>query len=768
MKHLFFLFFIPLSIFSQSTKISELRNNDSNGIPVDTGKVFTISGVVTSSNHFGYSGPGSIQDSTGGISIYGNGFASSSNIGDSVTVTASLAQFRGLSQLNFNSSSTLIKHNANSNIDTLVLTIQEIKSQNWNGFEEYESRLIRINNVKIEAQGSFSSGSNYLISDVTGSLTDGLRIDNDVKTLIGTPIPTNNVDIIGILGQYKSTVPFNSGYQLIPRFKEDILTDGTPLIYNSVYVSKLDTNSFTVKYTTSKLGNTHIKFGFTENLELDSVVINEEKLNHEVTVSELNESTKYYFKVFSENAYGRSSSNLYNVLIPTANPETGAINVYFNFPVDTTVAIPGNSANGNINFVEKIIQRINAASNSIDMAVYSFSGLDDVANALISATNRGVKVRVVYHNRTTQNSMQLLIDAGIKVQKRTDNDGLMHNKFLIFDGRDENLKNDWVWTGSWNLTSTELKWKNNVIEINDPSLALAYQNEFEEMWGGNGDVPNSNSRFGINKFDNTVHTFQIGGRKIESFFSPSDATESKIIDQVKEMNHSIYFATLTFTSDGISNSIKNSHLYSTKDIRGIIDNVEDMGGEYNNFKNYTNEVFDYNLDATLHHKYGIIDASFGSSDPVVITGSHNWSKAANEINDENTLIIHDLYIANQFMQEFKKRYNESGGTVAFVIPVVTSLDSENNVTPESVELFQNYPNPFNPVTTISFYLNQNTEIELSVYNTLGEKVASIFNGEAKSGKNFFDFNASNLSSGIYFYQLKSSQFNLVKKLLILK
>ncbi len=84
------------------------------------------------------------------------------------------------------------------------------------------------------------------------------------------------------------------------------------------------------------------------------------------------------------------------------------MNVYFNFSVDTTVAISGNAAHGSVDFKQKLMERINQSTYSIDMAVYSFFGMPEVADAIVAAKNRGVKVRVVYDNRTTQNSMQTL------------------------------------------------------------------------------------------------------------------------------------------------------------------------------------------------------------------------------------------------------------------------------------------------------------------------------------------------------------------------
>jgi hypothetical protein len=213
----------------------------------------------------------------------------------------------------------------------------------------------------------------------------------------------------------------------------------------------------------------------------------------------------------------------------------------------------------------------------------------------------------------------------------------------------------------------------------------------------------------------------------------------------------------------------NRNINGITDIRGIINDINVNGSEFSYLVNLDGaEVFAFSGSGKLHHKYALVDASYYSSDPILITGSHNWSRSANEDNDENTLIIHDVYLANQYMQEFKKRYNELGGTTEFVIPIITSIEDKNNLYPNDIELYQNYPNPFNPLTTFSFFVPQTQYVDLSVYNLLGEKVASIFNGEAQAGKHIYDFRADNLSSGIYFYTLTTGQNSITKKLMLLK
>lgn len=773
MKYLNFFFLILLFTNSITTAqtmvtIDSLRYNDANGVPIGMGQYFTTTGIVTSGNQFGNNGPGSIRDFSAGVSVYGSAFANQVNIGDSVTITGQLTHFRGLTQIDFNlGGASVINHSPGHRFDTTVVTLNQIKNQQWNGYEEFESMLIRINNVTIQGTGNFASGTNYNISDPTDNLTEGLRIDNDVSSIIGTPIPNGPIDIIGVLGQFKFAAPYNSGYQILPRFIQDLVFDGSPQILSPVLASDITTSSFKVYFYTAREGNSQVKYGLTPALELDSVVIAEDTTYHVVPVSGLNAATLYYFKAYSANQNGTSSSTLQTVTTASSDPTLGTMNVYFNFSVDTTVAIPGNAAKGNVNFVQKLIDRINAANYSIDLALYSFFGMQDVADAIILAKNRGVKVRVVYDNRTTQNSMQALINAGIPVLKRTGGlDGIMHNKFFIFDTRDTVSTNDWLWTGSFNVTSTEVGWKNNVIEINDPTITQAYKIEFEEMWGGSGDTPNpANAKFGIQKTDNTPHSFNIGGREVQVYFSPSDGTTQKIINNVISSHFSIYFATYAFTREDIRTAMSDRfYNYGVTDQRGIIDQINTTGSQYLELQAFA-EVFP-SVAPTLHHKYAIFDASNSESNPTTLTGSHNWSNSAENDNDENTVIIKDVYIANQYMQEFKKRYNEVGGTGTFIIPVVNVEDY--GITEFDYQLYQNYPNPFNPFTTIRFEVPVSQQVELSIFDMLGREVKVLYNDIAPAGIMAIDFNAEGLASGVYIYRLKTKDIISSKKLLLLK
>ncbi len=100
-------------------------------------------------------------------------------------------------------------------------------------------------------------------------------------------------------------------------------------------------------------------------------------------------------------------------------------------------------------------------------------------------------------------------------------------------------------------------------------------------------------------------------------------------------------------------------------------------------------------------------------------------------------------------------------------PSFLSVETLDN-SPTNYELLQNYPNPFNPSTKITFKIQENGMIRLSVYNLLGEKVETLVNEELPVGTHQVVFNASNLSSGVYFYKLEAGKYTSVKKMMLLK
>jgi hypothetical protein len=89
-------------------------------------------------------------------------------------------------------------------------------------------------------------------------------------------------------------------------------------------------------------------------------------------------------------------------------------------------------------------------------------------------------------------------------------------------------------------------------------------------------------------------------------------------------------------------------------------------------------------------------------------------------------------------------------------------------TPLTYSLEQNYPNPFNPITTMNFAIPVSGNVKLYIYNSLGERIESLVNGFLESGFHKVIWNASKYSSGVYFYELESGNYNSVKKMILIK
>jgi hypothetical protein len=108
--------------------------------------------------------------------------------------------------------------------------------------------------------------------------------------------------------------------------------------------------------------------------------------------------------------------------------------------------------------------------------------------------------------------------------------------------------------------------------------------------------------------------------------------------------------------------------------------------------------------------------------------------------------------------------NEYKITSSYITTGIEQFEGEVS----TYSLSNNYPNPFNPSTKISYTIPQRSNVSLKVFNLLGSEVASLVNEEKSAGVYQIEFNAANLSSGIYFYKLQADTFVETKKMILLK
>jgi phosphatidylserine/phosphatidylglycerophosphate/cardiolipin synthase-like enzyme len=783
MQKIFLLLLLTSSLMSQVIPIDSVRVQDGNGVPLLLGQTVTVRGVVTTSSELGvplvY-----FQVPTAGLAAYDATFGPTVVRGDSVQVTGVVTQYNGLTELQPINSSTIL--GTNKVVTPVVINTNQIRV----GGEPYEGRLIRINNIIAVKNTSgapvtqwtvSSSGTNYRIFDGIDSCDIRIFATTNIAN---TPIPQFPFSVIALNSQFDSSPPYNSGYQIIPRALSDFITTSTGPLLSQITYTNIQTNSVTINWSTSVASDAKVRWMISDSnyqtvLWKDSVYDGTQTINHSINLTNLKSGTIYNFNITCST--GGSSTTSSVSMFATKSTSTGTINVYFNKSVDTTLN-SGEKAQGNVNFQTKLLARINAAQYSIDMCLYSYDDYPQVTNALISALARGVKIRFVYDSRTNQAEVNNLLSAGIKIQKRNTYTGdIMHNKFFVIDYRDTTSANDdWLWAGSTNVTLEQFSTDaNNVIELQDKTLAAIYTREFEEMWGSHTDNPNSSiAKFGPGKTDNVPHKVIVGTTPIDVYFSPSDNTSTQIENMINNYtDYDIYFCIYAFTRFNIENRMK-AKFDAGKKVKGVFDQgmLNDPQFIYQEMKgiggtspwNPPADVWLDNQSGLLHHKYILIDALYPSSNPIVETGSYNFSNVATFGNDENYMIIYSPRIANLYVQEWYKRYKDGGGIE------VIGIKQISNEIPDEYKLFQNYPNPFNPISKIKYQIASNVKSEMStvklvIFDILGKEISNLVNQNQHPGTYEVDFDASNFSSGVYFYTLKVNEQKIdTKRMMLIK
>ncbi|MBK8947158.1 MAG: endo-1,4-beta-xylanase [Ignavibacteriae bacterium] len=96
------------------------------------------------------------------------------------------------------------------------------------------------------------------------------------------------------------------------------------------------------------------------------------------------------------------------------------------------------------------------------------------------------------------------------------------------------------------------------------------------------------------------------------------------------------------------------------------------------------------------------------------------------------------------------------------------VEEDLSIIPDRFELEQNYPNPFNPITSINYNIAYTTKVSLKIFDILGREIQTLVNEVKSPGRYNISFNAQNISSGVYFYQLTAGNFSSIKKLIVLK
>ena len=286
---------------------------------------------------------------------------------------------------------------------------------------------------------------------------------------------------------------------------------------------------------------------------------------------------------------------------------------------------------------KRLVTRLADATERVDAALYDLDSAP-VADALIEAHRRGLRVQIFTETDNIEEQIRRLQETGIPVVDDKDSDSYMHHKFVVIDER-------YVWTGSYNTTyNGAYKNNNNVILIDSVALAYNFTQEFRELF----------SSMQVRKPSGKVAAHPrvklSDGTQISAYFSPKNDTISPLLKEIQSAEKSIHFMAFSFTHDTLGKAMRDRFEAGIK-VEGVFEGrqVNNRYAEYESMKQAgLSVVLDENRGA-MHHKVIVIDGE------TVITGSYNFSKNAETRNNENLLIIKgNQEIAAEYLAEFQR------------------------------------------------------------------------------------------------------------------
>lgn len=316
---------------------------------------------------------------------------------------------------------------------------------------------------------------------------------------------------------------------------------------------------------------------------------------------------------------------------------------------------------------KSVVEKINSAKTSIDIAAYGWVSIEKIDNAIKDAVARGVKFRFVYdytakplYYPDCEKMTKLAEDFknDYEQDKISHREYLMHNKFMIIDGEK-------VMTGSLNFSDTDYSAFNSnfVAFINSKEIAKIYTDEFEQMLSG---------KFHKDKQKRKNYSkYVIGNSEVEVYFSPQDKIiTNHVLNYVNSAKKYIYIPAFVVTHKELEKALLAAYKRGV-DVKLIIDatNANASKSAVKSLRNGGVPVKIENFAGKVHSKSIIID------DEYILAGSMNLSRSGENFNDENMLIIKNPKFARFYREFFEYLWNKIPDKYLLKSPSAESVDS---------------------------------------------------------------------------------------------
>jgi len=339
----------------------------------------------------------------------------------------------------------------------------------------------------------------------------------------------------------------------------------------------------------------------------------------------------------------------------------GRTDVYFNDPGSRLDQI------WDPDIIDVMIDMVDNADQTIEFAVMGFT-YEPVVEAFIRAYDRGVKIKMVGDAEHLYNyGYERFRDRHIPMVVGNA-PHIMHDKFMVVDDR-------FLFASTANWSRTDLKHNsNNFVVIDSPEVAKDFQDEHEQMWNGvfgHNKVAIDNGRF-----------YQVGDTTVEVWFAPNEDVSGRMLELVNAAEESVWFTIFAFTKDQVGGAyiakqeefirdglLDPANLPDDKSVGiwGVIDQSQlHSNGQYHEAYRLLAADIPIRMDGNdasrqpgdyqagggrLHSKTMVIDPD--GENPIVISGSFNWSASATQSNDEFLMVFRGKRIAQEFKKYFE-------------------------------------------------------------------------------------------------------------------
>lgn len=697
---------------------------DANGDfqPDNVGQTFTVLGVVNSvnftasANRFSYY----IQDATGGINITKGSETGGGPVfqkGDRLLVTGKLEYFRGTAQLTLtNVANDVIFLDGGNPVDPIDLTIKQYLANP----EQYEGRYIQIKGVGLAPGSPAWPAAN---ADANMQIWDGfnkivLRVDKDTD-LDDNQAPTFPITVKGVATQYtSSTTVHNDGYQITPSWYADI-TSNVPAP-PSPYFNLLEPANNAVVPVTNANGSFTVKWRKALDFNNDNLIYQFLALPNLITSTALTDTTYNLTAAKVLQLMGANPDITFKWTVRVKGAEATLVSSVDTFTVTFT---------NNLNAQEDTLELVHNTGD-LQAGIFNMGAIGAYTDASFNSVGTGV----VYKG---QNGMYTggLVFGTQSVAKINGSVG----SYVIGD-----LENVTGTFGSGFTSDANFNQISSCV-ITDSKAPTPYglhviQKSYSKT-GENYVI----IRYGfVNKTSATVNDLYAG------IFADWDIDANNYASNkagYDETRHFVYQYDNT-----------KPYYYGLVALNGASGYKAKVGGSSSTIRTdgFTYITTKDNVQPTTMGDYRCWIGSYVGNLNVNDTA---WVSFAIAVGDNYQGLL------NTVGQAFTK-----AKTVGFT-NLVVGVDEQNysSVIPTQFFVDQNYPNPFNPTTTIRFGLPQASNVDLRIYNVLGQEVAVIVNGETlNAGTYSFNFDASNLASGTYIYRLQAGSEVISKKMMLIK